>query len=273
MKIIWLTNPKPEQINNLKNHEFNLIMVCSGFLCCWSDESEFCITPRHILFIPPGFPFKIQIDRRYYNKMVLISINMTLWYHPHYRLHGTAFAATLYSRLSVFKLKRTEFIYLSYLIRTLDFKLNTTTSETEFETGIIDFLLWKELQSISESKNTTSFTSSRKISVVAAFYHALTFSFKSEHAVQFYAARLCVTSDYLNKSVKELSGQTVRQHINGLLIQEAKWLLEDHRKNITEIAYELGFTSLAIFSKFFKKHTGCSPETYRNNMFKNGGYE
>lgn len=272
MKIIWISNSKPEQINRLTNHEFNLILICSGFLFCTSGVTDFCFISRQIICIPPGMPFKFRIEQRHPNKMAIVSIDITHWHHPHYRLQGIVFSASVYSKLSVWVLKRTEFIYFSYLLRMLDFKLKTAKSKTDFETGLIDFLLWKEFQSIAESEhNTTAATA--QIAIAASFYHSLPSFFKSEHSVKFYADRLCVTPDYLNKSVKEVGGQSVRQMINSMLIQEGKWLLKDNQLNITEVGEKLGFSSLAVFSKFFKKHTGQSPEAYKNNIFKNRGDE
>src|SRR5690606_8405599 len=108
-----------------------------------------------------------------------------------------------------------------------------------------------------------------KTVVVDRFFHLLLNSFKSGHTVNYYAARLYVTPEVLNKSVKEVCGQSARKLINSFLIQEAKWLLKDYSLTINDISDELGFSSLSIFSKFFKKNTGYSPFTFRNNPQNN----
>lgn len=40
-------------------------------------------------------------------------------------------------------------------------------------------------------------------------------------------------------------------------------------KNMTDIAYELGFTDSAIFSRAFKNYYGISPKEYREEYSKN----
>ncbi|GAC17305.1 hybrid sensor histidine kinase/response regulator transcription factor [Paraglaciecola arctica] len=48
-------------------------------------------------------------------------------------------------------------------------------------------------------------------------------------------------------------------HIQALRLQQAKLLLEQDKMNVSEVAYAVGFDSLAYFSKVFKKYYGLSP--------------
>ncbi|PBQ31010.1 AraC family transcriptional regulator [Sphingobacteriaceae bacterium] len=79
-----------------------------------------------------------------------------------------------------------------------------------------------------------------------------------------YAHQLSVHINHLNKVLKESTGKTTTEHINGRLVQEAKILLRHSDWNISEIAYSLGFEQLSHFSTFFKKQTSVSPNTIRN---------
>ncbi|MBF1643163.1 MAG: helix-turn-helix domain-containing protein, partial [Prevotella sp.] len=47
-----------------------------------------------------------------------------------------------------------------------------------------------------------------------------------------------------------------------------KELLEDERKNISEIAYECGYSDLAAMSKAFKKRFGVAPTIYRRKVIE-----
>ena len=49
------------------------------------------------------------------------------------------------------------------------------------------------------------------------------------------------------------------EYFNGLKIQRAKDMIRDGRKNLTEIAGFLSYSSLPYFSKQFKKATGMAP--------------
>ncbi len=59
-------------------------------------------------------------------------------------------------------------------------------------------------------------------------------------------------------------------YVNRIRMERALFLLA-HRldKNMTDIAYELGFTDSAIFSRAFKNYHGMSPRAYRKEYSKN----
>lgn len=66
----------------------------------------------------------------------------------------------------------------------------------------------------------------------------------------------------LNKAFKKEFGYTVFEYVRVKRLESAKNLLEEGR-NSTEIAYELGFSSPAHFSREFFKKFGVNPKTYQ----------
>jgi AraC-like DNA-binding protein len=46
-------------------------------------------------------------------------------------------------------------------------------------------------------------------------------------------------------------------------VRQAKQLLTDTDKSITEIALEVGFSDSGYFSRVFRREVGLSPEAYR----------
>mgnify|MGYP000429479181 CR=1 FL=1 len=56
------------------------------------------------------------------------------------------------------------------------------------------------------------------------------------------------------------------EYFNGLKIQRAKDMIRDGRKNLTEIAGFLSYSSLPYFSKQFKKATGMAPMEYASSV-------
>jgi AraC family transcriptional regulator, transcriptional activator of pobA len=79
-----------------------------------------------------------------------------------------------------------------------------------------------------------------------------------------FARALDVHINHLNKVLKETTGRSTTEIINGRIAEEAKILLKQTQRNVSEIAYALGFDEVAHFSNFFKKHTMLSPLKYRN---------
>lgn len=80
---------------------------------------------------------------------------------------------------------------------------------------------------------------------------------------QDFARNLSVHINYLNSSVKEVTGKPTTAHIAERIINEAKALLLHTDWNVAEIAYALGFEYPTYFNNFFKKKTGLIPKSVR----------
>jgi AraC family transcriptional regulator, transcriptional activator of pobA len=79
-----------------------------------------------------------------------------------------------------------------------------------------------------------------------------------------FAKTLGVHINHLNKVLKETTGKSTTEIVNGRIAEEAKLLLKQTQWNVSEIAFALGFEALAHFSNFFKKQTNLSPLKFRN---------
>ena len=85
-------------------------------------------------------------------------------------------------------------------------------------------------------------------------------------SVSQYAELLCLSSYQLNGITKASVGKTVSQLIDEQLILEAKRLLLATPNQIKDIADKLGYEDVSYFIRFFKKHTGHSPDAFRKNF-------
>lgn len=83
-------------------------------------------------------------------------------------------------------------------------------------------------------------------------------------SIKDYAALLHVSPNHLNKKIKNETGKTAIEIINELTILEAKVLLLQSKRTVSEISMELGFNDASYFSRFFKSKTNYSPLEYRN---------
>jgi AraC family transcriptional activator of pobA len=78
-----------------------------------------------------------------------------------------------------------------------------------------------------------------------------------------FAKHLSVHVNYLNRSVKEVTGKPTTTHIAERIIREAKALLQHTDWNIADIAYALGFEYPTYFNNYFKRMTGTNPRSLR----------
>jgi len=99
--------------------------------------------------------------------------------------------------------------------------------------------------------------------------------YSNERGIKFYASKLSVSTSYLHKIAKRQLNTTPAVFINSVVLRQARFLLTIPKYNISEIAYELSFSDIHSFSKYFKKHTGISPTQYRlkrttQELYRNG---
>lgn len=90
----------------------------------------------------------------------------------------------------------------------------------------------------------------------------------SKRDATFYASQLGLTPKRLNEILKDKIGITLTSILHFRLIIEAKREIGYSDKNFKEIAFTLGFNEQAYFSRFFKKHTGLTPEAFKLKTFK-----
>ena len=70
----------------------------------------------------------------------------------------------------------------------------------------------------------------------------------------------------LNNITKTTLGKTASDVINDHIILEAKRFLLATSEQVNQIAYHLGYEDPSYFIRFFKKHTGYTPEAFRSNF-------
>jgi AraC-like DNA-binding protein len=81
-----------------------------------------------------------------------------------------------------------------------------------------------------------------------------------------YAEMMHLTSYQLNAITKSALGKTCSELINETVILETKRNLLATSNQVNQIAYHLGYDDVSYFIRFFKKHTGYSPDVFRNKF-------
>lgn len=108
--------------------------------------------------------------------------------------------------------------------------------------------------------------SSKDASLVQQFMQMLRNQYTTMKQVSDYAAELYVSPNYLNRAVKKITGFTASAQIQRHIVMEAKKQAIHTNGSMKEIAYTLGFTDIAHFSKFFKNNSGMSFTNYRKHL-------
>lgn len=95
------------------------------------------------------------------------------------------------------------------------------------------------------------------------------FEYLEEHyqeriTLQQLADLLPVSASYLQRMLKEATGQTFTEYLQNLRINKCGELLLNTRLSVNEIAARSGYRDMKFFHQLFRKKTGQSPNQYRN---------
>ena len=89
----------------------------------------------------------------------------------------------------------------------------------------------------------------------------------AEHKqVSFYADKLNLSPYQLNSITRNTLGKTSSVLINEQIILEARRSLLATTGQVKEIAWQLGYEDDSYFIRFFKKHTGYTPDAFRQHF-------
>jgi AraC-like DNA-binding protein len=78
-----------------------------------------------------------------------------------------------------------------------------------------------------------------------------------------YAKMMNISPNYLTEICTQTLGKSSGFIIRERVLLESKRLLVHSKQTISEIAYQLNFEDTSYFGRFFKKHTGTTPEQFR----------
>jgi AraC-like DNA-binding protein len=68
---------------------------------------------------------------------------------------------------------------------------------------------------------------------------------------------------HLLRSFRAAFGETPKEFLTRLRLERARQLLTVTTHSVTEVCFDIGFSSLGTFSVLFKRHVGCSPKEFR----------
>jgi AraC family transcriptional activator of pobA len=146
------------------------------------------------------------------------------------------------------------------------FKLMVTENKADNESSLLQNYMYAYLTHINRLSHRNGPRSYFYDSRLKKLFTLINHNFRSEKFAAFYADQLGLTAKRINQIVQNELGYTLSQLITIYNLVEAKREISQNLKSFKEIAIELGFNSQSYFSRFFKKHTGQSPEEFRDTL-------
>ena len=113
----------------------------------------------------------------------------------------------------------------------------------------------------------------REVDIYLRFRQLLKQHVHDHLSVTDYASMLAITPKYLTTTVKRTSGIPAHKWIDEETILEIRDVLEHSQLTVKEIAHQFHFPNTSFFGRFFKRHTGMSPNEYRLDLLDSNSKE
>lgn len=172
-------------------------------------------------------------------------------------------------------LDRQQFINLVHLKETINTMFSTSHPYYEqIMSHFVEIILYDIFGSykdavekiISESVDEPN----RRNNLFSAFINLLQADKGLHREVSYFANILHISAKYLSQISREVSGRACSQWIAETVTDEIKRLLSNTDLSIKEIADRLMFDNHSFFSKYVRKHLGCSPMEFRQQSRTSG---
>ena len=171
----------------------------------------------------------------------------------------------------LFHLNRNEVARFLGFCRAIDFRNGTDDPCFHRETvlHLLRIYFWDYYVTFRKTADRTDTPvppNSNKESIALRFAMLVHEHYKEHKEVAFYADKLCITPQYLTRTVQEVNGLSPREMLADHIVLEIKTLLRNANLGIKEVVRQTGFSNQSSLSRFFRRHTGMSPTEYRRTI-------
>ena len=243
---------------------YTIIFIEKGAGSHYIDFTEFTIEDRSIFFILPGQMHQIEFTSEPQGWVVTFTEEFLIANSIPDKLINDIYLFNDYGQSPPLPINETDLpVYINLLIQMDHFSQSLQTYTLEAVGSLVKVFLIQSNNHCSLRKSNNPQLVETSNHILRTFKQQLNKKYAVAHMVSDYADDLSVTSDYLNKTVKNLTGKSAKDHIQSKLITEAKRSLLFSNISNKELSYELGFDEAAHFNNFFKKITGYTPSEFR----------
>lgn len=231
-----------------------------------ADEYQtYELLPAHLVILTPSTRCMIQAISSHFHAMLLYLKPTFFDSLPDGQPLYEQLAHYLgHYQLPVFLLKNEQATYLQKIFALFSpCRNNAVNYYDSILNHLCSFFLLQIADILTQTRHETPDYARRSTDIFRLFKKTLMENYRQHHDIGFYAESLHISTTYLSRIVKHITGHTVRFHISELLCADARKLLKCTDLDIKEIAEKLGFSDQSVFGKFFVKKTGISPMKFR----------
>ncbi len=245
---------------------YSFTLVTEGYIILDNGGGEMIFTPNEMFVFYPGSPIYIHETSDDYRGICLICDEQMVHDTQAFRnlIKASIIPISNYGNSKVTlspsdaqRLRSLMLLIRQYIMQPLSLK--NEILEQLYSVFIND------LVSIQSFEKTRLSISRQSEEIFISFYTLLTSNYLEHRDLKFYADSLFITTTYLSRIVKQITGKTVIDCINELLAMEATRLLKSTAMTVEQIADQLHFATSASLDKFYKRMRGITPLAVRKN--------
>ena len=245
---------------------YTFTLVLEGWLSIIYNGKELTLKPDDLYIYSPGLEVTIVAASENYRGICLLADEHLSLELPTTRdLVSIAYAPIVRLHEPKLTLRHDDALRLSEKMHEIVAYLH---SDHIYKTKILQMLyaiFLLDLSAIQKHSIREHRFPKRVEEIFIGFIRLLPSHFAKHHDIPFYASALHITPVYLSRVVRQVTGRTVIDYINQMLLMEASFLLQTSQLSISQIADRLHFADTPSFSKFFSRLKGQSPRAYREN--------
>lgn len=232
------------------------------------DGIDFTLKRNSILTLTPSHRFSILKGNA---NLLLLQFNESFYCVEKHDREVSCIGYIFYgsSNIKAILLSREEQKKFSLLIEIIEEEFqNKDNIQGEMLTVLLKRLIIKCTR-LARKQHYGEIAEESNHSIVRQFNILVEVNFKEQHTVKFYADNLNLSPKNLSKILSGARQPNPIALIHKRLLVEASRQILYSNKTIKEIAYELNFTDVQTFSRFFKLKQGISPQNFRQGKTAN----
>lgn len=254
-------------VNETRGHLacFGFTIVIQGNVTLRYSDSEITLNTNDLYCYSPGLEVSVMGVSDNYRAICLLADEKFTLEQPNVRdTIRTALFSVAEINTPCLKLSETESKHLQELMGLAIRYQQSDLPHASASMNMIYGLFLNDLTDIHEHNIRDQRFPNRTIEHFTNFQKLVSRNFVEHHDIAFYASQLGITTTYLSRIVRQVSGgRTVVDYINQLLIMEATFLLRQTSLSIAQIAAQLHYAETTTFTRFFQRIKGMTPKEYR----------
>ncbi|MEL7587865.1 MAG: AraC family transcriptional regulator [Prolixibacteraceae bacterium] len=248
-----------------RHNYYTILLVKAGSGRHIIDFKEYELAGNSLHFIHPGQVHQVIASEKPEGWVINFTPLFLVKNHIPDQMVGDVYLFNKHSESPPLPIQENQFDqYLDIIRQIRHYEDLEMDYKREAQGALLKLLLIQSNNHCTRYKNENPQTIETGNQLVRHFKDLIEKHYQQYHKVADYAEMLAVTSDYLNKLVKTVTGKSAKEYILDRILIEAKRVLLFTELTNKELSYTLGFEEPAHFSNFFKRYSGISPLDFRN---------